>query len=138
MDRFVGQSFWEIGGAAAGDGAELARRVAGQPLRERLAVFADDLDRRVRFEVSLDAPDTGSAEQPVHHAGYEYGVVIEGELTVEVDGVAYLLRPGDLISRTPPGRTGSGTTARCASGRFGPTWSAPDDAAGRSTPANPT
>lgn len=43
-------------------------------------------------------PGTGSGSTPVHHSGYEYGIVIEGELTVEVDGEAYRLKPGDCIS----------------------------------------
>ena len=35
---------------------------------------------------------------PVHHDGHEYGIVLEGELTVELDGVAHKLKAGDLIS----------------------------------------
>jgi uncharacterized cupin superfamily protein len=45
--------------------------------------------------------------------------VLEGELTVEVDGVAYVLRPGDLISYDSSRHTGSGTMAPCAFGRSG-------------------
>ncbi len=30
-------------------------------------------------------------------AGFEYGLMLEGELTVDVDGVTHVLREGDLI-----------------------------------------
>ena len=78
-------------------------RVREQPMYETARgvlrrILREDRIRGVEVAINEYAPDTGSAEQPVHHAGYEYGVVLEGELTVEVDGLAYVLGPGDLIS----------------------------------------
>jgi transcriptional regulator with XRE-family HTH domain len=89
-----------VEGRAARD---LVSRASEQPIYETARgvlrrILREDRLRGVEVAVNEYAPDTGSAEQPVHHAGYEYGVVLEGELTVEVDGVAYVLRPGDLIS----------------------------------------
>jgi transcriptional regulator with XRE-family HTH domain len=58
-------------------------------------------DDRVRgLEVALNEYTSGgrSADASLHHDGYEYGVVIEGVLTVDVDGEAYELNPGDSIA----------------------------------------
>ncbi len=59
------------------------------------------IDRLRRVEISMNEwePDGGTEPQePAHHAGYEYGLLIEGELTVEVEGVTHVLKAGDLIS----------------------------------------
>jgi transcriptional regulator with XRE-family HTH domain len=58
-------------------------------------------DDRIRgLEVALNEYTSGgrSADTLLHHDGYEYGVVIEGVLTVDVDGEAYELNPGDSIA----------------------------------------
>ena len=44
------------------------------------------------------APGTSSGARPVHHAGTEFGIVIEGELVVELEGVRHELRTGDAIT----------------------------------------
>lgn len=52
----------------------------------------------------LYRPGAASSTHPLTHPGYEYGYVVEGELTVEIDSWTYLLGPGDLIgyeSRRP-------------------------------------
>jgi transcriptional regulator with XRE-family HTH domain len=58
------------------------------------------IDRLRRVEISVNEwePNGDTEPQPAHHAGYEYGLLIEGELTVEVEGVIHVLKPGDLIS----------------------------------------
>jgi transcriptional regulator with XRE-family HTH domain len=58
------------------------------------------IDRLRRVEISMNEwePNGDTEPQPAHHAGYEYGLLIEGELTVEVEGVTHVLKPGDLIS----------------------------------------
>jgi transcriptional regulator with XRE-family HTH domain len=61
-------------------------------------VLRDDRLREVEIAINEYAPHTGSGTAPSRHAGFEYGVGLEGELTVELDGAAYVLRPGDLIS----------------------------------------
>lgn len=57
-------------------------------------------DRTNRVEISVNEYQAGGAveKQPATHAGREYGLVIEGELTVEVSGTTYELKPGDAIS----------------------------------------
>ncbi len=43
-------------------------------------------------------PNTGANADPIKHDGYEYGIVLEGTLTVEINGAAHILNEGDLIS----------------------------------------
>jgi transcriptional regulator with XRE-family HTH domain len=110
-------------------------RVPEQPIYETARgvlrrILREDRIRGVEVAINEYAPDTGSAEQPVHHAGYEYGVVLEGELTVEVDGLAYVLRSGDLISYDSSRAHRIWNHAPSAYGRSGSTWSAPDAASG--------
>lgn len=52
----------------------------------------------VEMVVNEYAPGTSSGVRPVHHAGTEYGIVIAGELVVEVEGARYHLTVGDAIS----------------------------------------
>lgn len=59
------------------------------------------LDRVRGIEIAINEyqPDTGSALSPIHHPGYEYGIVFKGRLTVELQGEGeHELRTGDLIS----------------------------------------
>ncbi|MGX5773889.1 helix-turn-helix domain-containing protein [Methylorubrum zatmanii] len=61
-------------------------------------LMRDDRARGVTVAVNEYQPRTGSNDRPVTHSGFEYGYVLEGRLTVEVDGAVYILNPGDLIS----------------------------------------
>jgi transcriptional regulator with XRE-family HTH domain len=70
---------------------ETARHVVRRLIRE-------DRTRGVSIAINEYEPHTGNAERPVTHDGYEYGFVLEGKLTVEVDGTSYILEAGDLIS----------------------------------------
>jgi len=70
---------------------ETAQHVVRRLLRE-------DRARGVSVAINEYAPRTGSAENPVTHDGFEYGYLLEGKLTVEVDGVSYQLESGDLIA----------------------------------------
>jgi transcriptional regulator with XRE-family HTH domain len=51
------------------------------------------------LEVAINKyqPGTSSNDQPTHHEGMEYGVVIEGSISVELDDKSYVLHPGDAI-----------------------------------------
>jgi transcriptional regulator with XRE-family HTH domain len=70
---------------------ETAQHVVRRLLRQ-------DRTRGVSVAVNEYAPHTGSAEHPITHEGFEYGFVLQGELTVEVDGTKHVLRQGDLIA----------------------------------------
>jgi transcriptional regulator with XRE-family HTH domain len=61
-------------------------------------LLRDDRERGVSVAINEYAAQTGSTERPIAHSGYEYGFVLEGELTVNVDGVDHRLKKGDLIS----------------------------------------
>ena len=61
-------------------------------------ILRDDRVNGVELAINQYAPDTGSAPTPIHHDGFEYGVVLEGQLTVELDGTVHTLKAGDLIS----------------------------------------
>lgn len=52
----------------------------------------------LEMAVNEYAPGTASGDMPVHHEGHEFGVLVAGALTIELDGVSYQLRPGDSIS----------------------------------------
>lgn len=69
---------------------ETAQHVVRRLLRQ-------DRTRGVSVAVNEYAPHTGSTEHPITHEGFEYGFVLQGELTVEVDGAKHVLRQGDLI-----------------------------------------
>ena len=78
-------------------------RVAEQPVlqtREGVErrILRDDRVNSVEIAINQYGPDTGSASIPIHHEGYEYGIVLDGQLTVELDGQVLKLNAGDLIS----------------------------------------
>ncbi len=70
---------------------ETDRHVVRRLLRE-------DRERGVSVALNEYAPHTGSAERPISHAGFEYGFVLEGKLSVTVDGIEHQLNKGDLIA----------------------------------------
>jgi transcriptional regulator with XRE-family HTH domain len=70
---------------------ETARHVIRRVLRE-------DKARGVSIAINQYESNTGNADRPIIHAGFEYGFILEGTLTVTVDGAPYVLEAGDLIS----------------------------------------
>ena len=61
-------------------------------------LLRDDRTRDLTVAVNEYEPSTGSFEVPITYEGFEYGYILEGVLSVEVDGTEYSLGPGDLIS----------------------------------------
>jgi transcriptional regulator with XRE-family HTH domain len=43
-------------------------------------------------------PGTASGDAAVHHNGHEFGMLLSGTLTIELDGVEHPMRPGDSIA----------------------------------------
>ncbi len=74
------------------------QRVYATPEGVNRRILRDDRVRGLELALNEYGPGGTSAESLLHHAGYEYGVVIEGNLTVEVDGESYELEPGDSIA----------------------------------------
>jgi transcriptional regulator with XRE-family HTH domain len=68
---------------------------AGHVIRR---LIKEDRARGISIALNEYAPHTGAAESPITHDGFEYGFVLEGKLTVEVDGVLHVMDVGDLIS----------------------------------------
>lgn len=52
------------------------------------------------LELAVNTYDAGGSSGPVatHHDGREFGVLISGSLTVELDGEEHVLKPGDVIA----------------------------------------
>lgn len=61
-------------------------------------ILKEDRARDVSITVDEFAPNTGSADEPISHDGYEYCYILTGELTIEVDGTTHTVREGDLVS----------------------------------------
>jgi len=61
-------------------------------------VMKEDRGRGISIALNEYAPNTGSNESPLSHDGYEYGLLLEGVLTVEIDGEIHKIGAGDLIS----------------------------------------
>ncbi|CAH1694548.1 XRE family transcriptional regulator [Hyphomicrobiales bacterium] len=61
-------------------------------------LIKEDRARGVSIALNEYAPHTGATEKPITHDGFEYGFVLEGKLTVEVDGTLHVVESGDLIS----------------------------------------
>lgn len=57
----------------------------------------DDRRRGVSIAISEFPPNSDSAPTTHAHEGHEYGFVLEGKLTIEVDGMSHQLEKGDLI-----------------------------------------
>lgn len=70
---------------------ETAEHVVRRQLRS-------DREHGITIAVNEYAPHTGSNEKPISHEGFEYGYILAGQLTVEVDGQKHQLTKGDLIS----------------------------------------
>ena len=74
------------------------QRVYATPEGVNRRILRDDRVRGLEVALNEYSPGGRSADSLLHHNGYEYGVVIEGTLTVEVNGESYELRPGDSIA----------------------------------------
>jgi transcriptional regulator with XRE-family HTH domain len=83
-------------------GQELIR-AEEQPVVETLPgvvrrILRVDEARGVEIAINEYAPQTGSARTALHHTGFEYGFVLQGELVVQIDGIDHVLKPGDHIA----------------------------------------
>jgi transcriptional regulator with XRE-family HTH domain len=70
---------------------ETAQHVVRRLLRE-------DRTRGVSIAINEYAPNTGSTPTPLSHAGYEFGFVLQGKLTIDIEGTSHKIEKGDLIS----------------------------------------
>jgi transcriptional regulator with XRE-family HTH domain len=68
------------------------------PQRLVRRILRDDTVNGALISTTKYRPNTASSPVPRAHAGYEHGFILEGSLTVELEGTAYVLDEGDLIS----------------------------------------
>lgn len=61
-------------------------------------LLREDRARGLSIAINEYEPQSGSAEKPMSHPGYEYSFVLEGCLSVEIEGKTFILDRGDLIS----------------------------------------
>jgi transcriptional regulator with XRE-family HTH domain len=61
-------------------------------------VLRDDVSQGITIAIDEYSPGLSWQPRSDRQSGVTHGLVIEGELTIEVDGIRYALRPGDLIS----------------------------------------
>lgn len=61
-------------------------------------ILRNDRSNGILISVTIYKPNTGASSVPRGHGGAEHGYLLEGELTVELDGTVYRLHTGDLIS----------------------------------------
>jgi transcriptional regulator with XRE-family HTH domain len=72
--------------------------VVETPMHVVRRLIREDRTRGLSIAINEYEPNTGNSDAPLSHAGFEYGFVLEGVLTVEVDKTAHILKSGDLIS----------------------------------------
>lgn len=85
------------------DDEKLVVRASEQQVIETAAhvmrrLVKEDRTRGISIAINEYAPHTGATEKPIAHDGYEYGFVLDGKLTVEIDGTLHIMEAGDLIS----------------------------------------
>ncbi len=82
---------------------EVVIRIRDQPAFETpdkilRRVLRQDSIRKIDIAHNEYGPNIGNSADGLIHSGHEYGFMLEGELTVEVGGVAHILCPSDLLS----------------------------------------
>jgi transcriptional regulator with XRE-family HTH domain len=92
----------ELLGNTSGNG-EVVTRAGKQTVIKPLRgvthrVIADDQARGLQMTLNQYSRGSANSAEPITHAGFEYGFILDGELEVTVDGETHLLHPGDLIS----------------------------------------
>jgi transcriptional regulator with XRE-family HTH domain len=60
-------------------------------------IIIDDPQRGYELAENRYEPGTASARSPLHHQGYEFGLVLEGQLEVTVGDRVHVARTGDAI-----------------------------------------
>jgi transcriptional regulator with XRE-family HTH domain len=69
------------------------------PLGVERRILRVDRVRGLEIAINEYGPGSGSEMELTHHEGYEFGIVLKGQLTIELAGEEpHALRAGDLIS----------------------------------------
>ena len=90
-----------------GNGHAKADKLVSRAEDQKVVKTTDGVLRRIvktdpehGLEIAINEYDvaTANSPKPVKHQGFEYGMVLQGELQITVDGAKHNLMPGDLIS----------------------------------------
>lgn len=90
-----------------GNGPSKNDRLVARAKDQKVVQTNDGVMRRIvktdaahGIEIAINEYDvaTANSPKPVKHQGFEYGIVLQGELQITVDGVKNTLMAGDLIS----------------------------------------
>ena len=106
-----------------GNGTAKVDKLVSRAEDQKVVQTTDGVLRRIvksdpmhGLEIAINEYDvaTANSPKPVKHEGYEYGMVLQGELQITVDGMKHSLMPGDLISypSTHPHRIANAGTKR--------------------------
>jgi transcriptional regulator with XRE-family HTH domain len=103
IGRNLGISLAEMMSSQHTEAEEAVTRVQDMPMLETpdgilRRVLRQDRKRGVTITYNEYGPDIGNSPVGITHNGFEYGLVVEGELTIEIDGVQTVLHGGDLVS----------------------------------------
>lgn len=103
MAHGFGISLTDLIAGRGGSEDEPVSRLADQPVVKTSDgvlrwVLREDRVRHVDVTFNEYHPGIGNSPNGVRHTGYEYGFIVEGELTVEIEHVLYSLGAGDLIA----------------------------------------
>lgn len=100
----LGVEMTELLGNSAG---ERSNDIVSRSKHQKVVQTNDGVTRRIvktdrthGLEIAVNEydPATASSQRPVAHEGFEYGIVLQGELQVTLNGIRHSLLPGDLIS----------------------------------------
>lgn len=103
IGRNLGITLAEMMSGQLNEPDEAVTRVESMPLIKTpdgilRRVLRQDRKRGVTITYNEYGPNIGNSPVGITHTGFEYGLVVEGELTIEIDGVQTLLRSGDVVS----------------------------------------
>jgi len=103
IGRNLGITLAEMMSGQSSEADEAVTRVEDMPLLRTpdgilRRVLRQDRRRGVTITYNEYGPDIGNSPVGITHTGFEYGLVVEGELTIEIDGVQTILHGGDVVS----------------------------------------
>lgn len=103
IGRSLGITLAEMMSGQLSERDETVTRVGDMPLLKTpdgilRRVLRQDRKRGVTITYNEYGAGIGNSPVGITHQGFEYGLVIEGELTIEIDGVQTILHSGDIVS----------------------------------------
>lgn len=103
IGRNLGITLAEMMTGKLNDSDEAVTRVESMPLLKTpdgilRRVLRQDRTRGVTITYNEYGAGIGNSPVGITHTGFEYGLVLEGELTIEIDGIQTVLHSGDVVS----------------------------------------